>query len=333
MKRLLSLITILIISETLTAQVIPKKQFPVGAQCQSVMKELTDLHKQTLKLFDEKNYDEAYPLAKKMSALAEENCVEAKDKRLMLATNVADMQIKRGKTDEAREIYDKNLALAAEVHGATSAEFNGYLNLLIKLSINRVSDEEFEQYALKSVEVKKSVFGIESYEAAKELLRIAVFYRKTKNFEKAEPYYLEAVTLSDKTISDEKIQKLSVINQYRAYLLDRYGEKEGGKKADEFMKARTQVYTTADNRQVLNGMATKLVKPSYPSDAFVIRAQGKVEVEVTIGEDGKVVKAKAVSGHPFLRLPSEQAAKASTFLPTYIDGKPIIVTGVIVYNF
>ncbi len=99
------------------------------------------------------------------------------------------------------------------------------------------------------------------------------------------------------------------------------------------MKNRTQVYTTSDNQRVLNGMATKLVKPEYPSDAFMMKASGKVEIEVTIGEDGKVTKAKAISGHPFLRQPCEQAAKASTFLPSYIDGKPIIVTGIIVYNF
>ena len=80
-------------------------------------------------------------------------------------------------------------------------------------------------------------------------------------------------------------------------------------------------------------MATKLFRPKRSPEAFVINAKGKVEVEITIGEDGKVIKAKAVLGHPLLQQSSVQAALLSTFLPTYVDGKPIKVTGVIVYNF
>lgn len=335
MKKVFFIAAILLLPLTnLKAQTPAKKQFPVGEKCASVMSELKDLHEKTRKFFNEKNFDEAYPLAKKMSDIAEANCLDEKDKRLMLALNVAEIQVKRGKTGEAREIFDKNLALAEDVYGAGSNDFDNYLNSLLKLSVNHVSNEKFEEYALKHLEVKKNLFGIESYETARELLRMAAFYRAWKKFEKAEPYYLEAIAISDKFSADEKMQKLAAVNKYRAYLLDRDGEKEGGKKADEFMKNRSgEGYIAADNRRVVNGMALKLVKPAYPSDAFAVRAKGKVEVEITIGEDGKVIKAKAVSGHPLLRLPAERAAKESTFLPTYIDGKPIKVTGVLVYVF
>ncbi len=324
---------ILLLFINLKAQTSLKKQFPVAVQCNSVINELANLHKQTVKFFNEKKYDEAYSLAKKMYEIAESNCIDEKDKRLSLALNVAEIQIKREKSDEARSIFDKNLTLAIEVYGEMSVDFNNYVDSLIKLSIKDANNEKFEQYALKSIEVKKKVFGIESYETANELTRMAVFYRRLKKFEKAEPYYLEAIAISDRLPSDEKVQKLSIVNKYRAYLLERFGEKEGGKKADEFMKNRFQEFSITDKRNVLNGMAVKLIKPTYSSEAFVINAKGKVEVEVTIGEDGKVIKAKAISGHPFLRQSSEQAAKASTFLPTYVEGKPVKVTGIIVYNF
>ena len=333
MKYLFSLTMILILSVSLAAQSSPKKTFPIGAQCSSAMSELTDLHKRITKFFGEKNYGEASPLAKKMSEIAEANCVEEKDKRLMLATNVADIQIKLGKADEAREIYDKNLALAAEVLGEASPDFNNYLTFLIKLSINKVSNEKFEQYALKNVEIKKKVFGVESYEAVKELLKMAMFYHKWNKTEQAEPYYLEAIAISEKLLSDEKVQKLAAVNQYRAYLLAQYGEKEGAKRGDDFMKNRTQVYSTADGRRILNGMAVKLFQPRRSSQAFMVDAKGEVQVEITIGEDGKVIKAKAISGHPLLLPSSQQAAEESTFLPTYVDGKPVRVTGIIVYNF
>lgn len=84
---------------------------------------------------------------------------------------------------------------------------------------------------------------------------------------------------------------------------------------------------------VLNGKATKLVKPEYPAAAKAVKASGAVNVQVTIGEDGSVVSAEAVSGHPLLRTAAVDAAKASTFSPTTLSGIPVKVTGVIVYSF
>jgi TonB family protein len=84
---------------------------------------------------------------------------------------------------------------------------------------------------------------------------------------------------------------------------------------------------------VLNGKATTLVKPTYPSAARAVRASGAVNVDVTIDEKGNVVAASAVSGHPLLRASAVEAARASKFSPTMLGGKPVKVTGVIVYNF
>lgn len=84
---------------------------------------------------------------------------------------------------------------------------------------------------------------------------------------------------------------------------------------------------------VVNGKATKLVKPPYPAAARAVRAGGAVQVQVTIGEDGNVLSAIAISGHPLLRQAAVDAAKASTFSPTLLSGQPVKVTGVIVYNF
>jgi protein TonB len=61
--------------------------------------------------------------------------------------------------------------------------------------------------------------------------------------------------------------------------------------------------------------------------------QGKVDVQVTIDEEGKVISARAASGHPFLRGPAETAAWKARFKPTTLSEVPVKVTGVIVYNF
>lgn len=84
---------------------------------------------------------------------------------------------------------------------------------------------------------------------------------------------------------------------------------------------------------VVNGKATSLVKPAYPAAARAVRASGSVNVQVTIDEEGSVIAASAVSGHPLLRAAAVEAARASKFAPTRLSGQPVKVTGVIVYNF
>jgi TonB family protein len=84
---------------------------------------------------------------------------------------------------------------------------------------------------------------------------------------------------------------------------------------------------------VVNGRASSLPKPPYPVAAMAVNAQGEVSVQVTIDETGKVVSARAVSGHPLLRRESERAAMNARFSPTTLSKVPVKVTGVIVYNF
>lgn len=84
---------------------------------------------------------------------------------------------------------------------------------------------------------------------------------------------------------------------------------------------------------VLNGKAVSLPKPAYPQIARAAQAGGTVVVQITIGEDGNVLSATAISGHPLLKAAAVQAAYGARFSPTLLDGKPVKVTGTINYNF
>lgn len=84
---------------------------------------------------------------------------------------------------------------------------------------------------------------------------------------------------------------------------------------------------------VVNGKATNLVSPAYPAAARAVNARGAVNVQVTIDEQGRVISASAVSGHPLLRAAAVEAARQSTFSPTMLSGVLVKVTGVVVYNF
>lgn len=84
---------------------------------------------------------------------------------------------------------------------------------------------------------------------------------------------------------------------------------------------------------VVNGKAKTLPVPVYSAAAKALNAVGNVDVQVLIDENGVVVSAKAVSGHPLLRDSAERAARAAKFSPTTLSNQPVRVSGVIVYKF
>jgi TonB family protein len=84
---------------------------------------------------------------------------------------------------------------------------------------------------------------------------------------------------------------------------------------------------------VLNGKALKMPAPEYPAAAKAVRAAGTVVVEVTVDENGNVISAAAVSGHPLLQSAAVTAAREAKFEPAVFDGKAVKFAGVITYNF
>ncbi|HEX6185863.1 MAG TPA: TonB family protein, partial [Pyrinomonadaceae bacterium] len=84
---------------------------------------------------------------------------------------------------------------------------------------------------------------------------------------------------------------------------------------------------------VLNGKAISKPQPTYPPVAKAARASGTVTVQILVDEQGRVVSANAVSGHPLLRQSAEAAARQSRFAPTLLSGQPVKVAGVVTYSF
>jgi TonB family protein len=119
------------------------------------------------------------------------------------------------------------------------------------------------------------------------------------------------------------------------------GSGPGTAELDELAKAappppvveKKVVKTTTVSKGVINSMAVQLPKPVYSAIAKAARAAGVVQVQVLIDEHGKVVSARALSGHQLLLRESVQAAYQARFTPTYLSDQPVKVSGVITYNF
>ena len=95
--------------------------------------------------------------------------------------------------------------------------------------------------------------------------------------------------------------------------------------------------TSGDSRTfsggILNQKALEKPNPTYPAAAREARVSGVVVVKVLVDEKGLVQDAKAVSGHSLLRQAAVDAAYQARFVPTRVSGKPVKVSGTLVYRF
>ena len=83
----------------------------------------------------------------------------------------------------------------------------------------------------------------------------------------------------------------------------------------------------------MQGSVITRFSPIYPAVARQINASGEVKVQVTISEEGRVIEALAISGHPILRPAAEDAARKWVFKPTTLNGKPVQTQGTLTFVF
>ena len=84
---------------------------------------------------------------------------------------------------------------------------------------------------------------------------------------------------------------------------------------------------------VLISKVISLPQPPYPQMAKQIRIQGPVTVQILVDEQGRVLTAQPVSGHPTLLAAAKEAALRARFTPTKLSGVAVKVQGLITYNF
>jgi TonB family protein len=81
------------------------------------------------------------------------------------------------------------------------------------------------------------------------------------------------------------------------------------------------------------GDAITKVQPRYPPLAKRINASGTVEVKITVSEFGRVIEAKAISGHPLLREAAEDAARQWVFKPATLNGSAMVTQQILTFVF
>jgi TonB family protein len=84
---------------------------------------------------------------------------------------------------------------------------------------------------------------------------------------------------------------------------------------------------------VLNGKIVSSVPPAYPAIARAARASGTVVVQVVVNEEGRVISARAVTGHPLLQQSAVDAVRQWRFSPVHLSGQPVKFSGTVNVNF
>ena len=79
-------------------------------------------------------------------------------------------------------------------------------------------------------------------------------------------------------------------------------------------------------------VVTKVV-PEYPALARQLHLTGKVELDVTVAQDGSVEATQSVSGNPILTGSAATALKKWKFTPFTADGKPAKAVGTVSFEF
>lgn len=175
------------------------------------------------------------------------------------------------------------------------------------------------------------------------LSALTAVYVDAKLYELADEMFLKRYALFSK-LTPQNLSEFESLDADRKYYEKSIsGRKDSEKRQKAFEAAlRTQsgddfvldgVFYRARRSEATLGKALSLAKPDYPPAARAVRAGGQVRVRVLIAEDGSVLNADAISGHPLLRHAAETAARKSKFSPTLLAGQRVKVRSVLIYNF
>jgi TonB family protein len=83
---------------------------------------------------------------------------------------------------------------------------------------------------------------------------------------------------------------------------------------------------------LLRGRAQVKVNPVYPTSAKTLDVFFRtVVVAIVVSEEGRVISAKVVRGHPMLHAAAIEAAQKWVFEPTTLNGRPVKVESILTF--
>lgn len=332
----MSIFSALLINLSLAVLLFAQNNGSIDVQAPKASNELIELNQRIDRLYNDKKYSEALPFAKEAVELTKKEFGKDHLRVAVALRNIAyiyalvfDRENASSSFASSYQIFRKHLPLDQDAERL-------YVEVMEYVAYYRALDGKFEDAAEKltnAIEIREKLGGKDSLEIATSLYRLAETFLLRQEYEEAMPFLNRAldIRLYKLGISNSETKILANVTSCTMSKLGMQAELDGFKQ-----KYYPKVVSATERPiqgGVVNGKAIELVVPSYPEEARYKRVSGIVRVTVLINQNGKVVHACALGGPRVLHSASEAAAYRSRFSPTLLSGEPVMVSGVIVYNF
>lgn len=322
MKKLISLII-------LTAA------FSVYAQTADEKETVKKSNENVVSLYRSQKFDDALQAARQALDLTIKIYGNEQPETASAYNNLGVIYRAKKKYKEATENLQKSLAIYQKISSNRGAEIIGVYQTLASVQFLDGKQGEAEASYSRALEVAENTLGKESKETFLPVFSLAKLYARDENFDKSDEFYLRTYALALK-IYGRKAKEIEQIDDSRICLNRAVALNSRREKEKAFDGARAKIFGVSDvakTHNILNGMALSLPAPAYTPAARVLRLGGAVPVKVVVNEQGDVIKAISICRDDALGTASEDAARRAKFAVTLVDGKPVQVTGVIIYNF
>ena len=293
------------------------------------------LNAQVVTLFGEGKYSEALPLAKRVLEIREKELGTNNKPVAVALYNLATIYMQQKIYDQAESFFKASLSIYAKLNDDLNvAKITDSLGLL------RYQQKDYDQAEvlfLRSLALREKALGPDHADVAQYLYGVANFYRVLGKYSKAAAIGKRIVEIKEKTATAEQSELGEALAEYACALRKANRKAEAEKIEERVTRIFSWDADTKDSADkfsvVLNGKAISLPPPEYPVVARIEKKLGSILVRVLIDESGKVLKACAVDGPVIFHDASEDAALRARFTPTVKNGKPVMVIGLILYNY
>lgn len=303
-----------------------------SVQAQTGDKEtLKQINQNVVSSYKNQKFDEALKLAQQAVDLSVKLYGVENRETAVAYANLGAIYQQKKRFKESIDVIQKAIGIYQKIPNFKGRELvEAYETLAYSQFLSDKITESQSSYAM-ALEASERIFGNESKASFSPSLHLANMYARDGNFEKADEFYLKTYALAIKNFGKEA-KEIEQIEDSRACLFG--GQKVADEKEKIFKEAKDKLFgKVAGEQGIINGKAISLPKPEYPVEAREKRLTGTASIKVKIDEQGNVIETKSICRNDVLGKAAEESAKKAKFEPTLKDGKPIRVTGIIVYNF
>ena len=307
--------------------------FSFNSQESPELQEATSLTESVVKLYNQRKYDEALPLAKRALEIREKLLPRTDPRISSSLTNLGEIYLARKDYKPAREAFQRLLQIQEEVFGPEDVNLSFTLDRLALLHFVARNSRETEAAYKRAVALREKTLGPDDPQVAQSWFNLGEFYRFERKLEPAVESYRRALNIYGKLgeSSNADFERASEGFQCLAYDHDK------AELFKELQELRKQFGgpNAPEPGAVLNGRALSLPKPEYSRTAMERGGRAEVVVvKVEIDETGKVISATDMcKASPRVSAAAVAAAWKARFSPTLLRGQPVKVKGIIRYSF